>query len=91
MHYLLTFFSERCITIALTGFYLDSFFKGFSLDILLVYLLHLQTICSARWKNIHIFSVSVFLIKQDFPNGELKFIEETIELQKKQTGLRLTN
>ena len=55
---------------------------------LLAYLFALQTICSARWRKFHIFSIWVFLIKQHFQKGTLKFIEETIELQKNQNWIK---
>ena len=55
-----------------------SAFYGFSLYILLTYLFFLRTICSARWRKFHIFSICVFLIKKLFQISELKLIGETI-------------
>ena len=39
------------------------------------------------WK-FHIFSIWVFLIKQHFQKGKLKFTGETIELRKKQNWIK---
>ena len=45
---------------------------------MLGYLFALRTICSVRWRKFHIFRIRVFLIKQHFQKGILKFIEENI-------------